>query len=157
MTRIKTDWAYLAGLVDGEGCITIACGYYFRKDKGKHFWHHQERLTVGNTSRLMIEWIVEKFGGELYVHPKQYNRRQQFYEWRLRGGKSKYEEILLGILPYLKVKRKQALLLLDYVRLPQIPLIEQRTEIAEKIQALNQHGKTVTTNTPNTLPSEDRV
>lgn len=149
MTRKKIDWARLAMAVDTEGCITIGCGYYFRKDKGKHFWHHQERLTVGNTCRPLIEWIVERFGGELYIHRKREGLRQ-FYEWRLRGGKKKYEQILLGILPYLIVKREQAIFLLEYVRLPQTPLIELRTEIAEKIQALNQQGKTVTTNTPGT-------
>ena len=56
------------------------------------------------------------------------------------------KETLLAVLPYLVVKREQAVNLLEFVRLPRDMNPEKRREFWERQAALNKRGIGVTTN-----------
>ena len=56
---LPTDWAYAAGLVDGEGCIAVTrcfvCG------RGK--FCYGVTVVVSNRDRPVLEWFREKWSG----------------------------------------------------------------------------------------------
>jgi hypothetical protein len=142
----STNWAYFAGLLDGEGCFTIAGSYKQRKE-GQYF-HMNLIFTLYNTDIRVMKWLVEHFGGVYYVHhPSKKPNHKIGYSWHPKGAKNK-ELILLGVLPYLIIKREQAKIALEYVRLEGHPDQKKRLELREKIQTLNGDGmgKRPTTN-----------
>ena len=73
-TYIKKDYtiaqlAYLAGIIDGEGCFVIGC-YAFSKKTGVPHFHTTVQVT--STDRILIEWLVDNFGGKVAAYtPKQ--------------------------------------------------------------------------------------
>jgi hypothetical protein len=104
-----TDAAYIAGLIDGEGCITYREKY--------------PKVSIYNTSKELIEWIQKTLGlGTIHLDV----RRKGKERWKpcYTYGTSNFHDIyalLSRVLPYLKIKREKAI---DVLR-----LIEKRREI----------------------------
>lgn len=46
-----TDLAYAAGIIDGEGCISL----------GRHAGYYQAHVTVEMSDRPVIEWLHATF------------------------------------------------------------------------------------------------
>lgn len=123
--------AYLAGLFDGDGCVTIACTY------------NTSQLQVSIASniwcRKQMEQLKEAFGGTL-VRP----RNTKGINWLTSSSKG--EHFIKTILPYLKLKRKQASLALEFnskrKQLPQCGSEEKRYLLGQRykhlISSLNQ-------------------
>jgi hypothetical protein len=96
--------AYFAGVLDGEGCFTI---------------HQQGRghiagtaIHVGNTDLRMLQWIQERFGGNVAFERRQNPAHAKVWRWTSHVGN--LEAIIIAVLPYLVIKREQAELLLAY-------------------------------------------
>jgi len=151
----KAQYGYLAGIVDGEGTITICRSEYMNEKKGK-YRNGQRYLTIGfhvkvsvkNTDVRLVKWLKSRFGGEYYKSTAENANWKDGYVWH-HAAESK-QEFLLAILPYLIVKREQALVALEFLRLGSVRNPEKRQELYEKIVALNQRGKPVETNTLDT-------
>lgn len=100
------DLAYLAGLIDGEGCISI----FQRSDSNSL----KATLTIAMTDRAPLDWASETFGAKVYekrVTGAAENGWKQCYVWLVSTQKA--AEILRNVLPFLKVKREQAALLVE--------------------------------------------
>ena len=99
----EIDLAYAAGILDGEGCITIS-----RKNKpqAKFGADYVLFVEVGNTDKRLIEWLHSKFGGRTQHYEPRTPRAKESYHWYLGFGKAK--ELLLLLLPYLKLKDEEA-------------------------------------------------
>ena len=111
------DAAYIAGIIDGEGCI----GIYQRKPRIAYrnlSPAHELIIKVGMTDRGAVDFMKEKLC-------KSVKAKIKFVRPRLTTGKEiiwhntiycciisgkRAAELLKAILPYLKVKRKQAIL-----------------------------------------------
>ena len=98
----RTDLAWAAGFIDGDGCITIT----------KNGNAHTLRVQVDSTTRKPLEKLVSDLGGKIngpYMsrskHKDSYNRRP-ISTWVLNGVAAK--EILGKLLPYLVNKKSQA-------------------------------------------------
>ncbi len=138
----KTKFAYLAGIIDGEGCLSIGAG---RRQK----WgviNYNSIVSVANTDIRLIKWLHRNFGGRFFDGKQQRPNNKKHYIWRLLKRKD-IEVLLLAVLPYLIVKREQAIVLLDLVRLPSTENPAKRQELWEKMAVLNKRGVGVTTNT----------
>ena len=97
------DWAYLAGILDGEGSICL------HKDKKTgRIWGD---MSIYNTSPELINWILEKFGGRIYDN-KSRNRFGDKPNFVIRWNGEKSGELIPYLLPYLIIKQKKALNLL---------------------------------------------
>lgn len=145
----KTKCSYLGGLVDGEGNICIwrtEARAHDYKTSGKTYSSFNLRLHIANTSVTLMKWLVSNFGGVYHMKREATERHAAAYEWRPKGeGNTK--RVLLAILPYLVIKREQAILALKYIELPQ-QSPKEREAIYQRMRQLNQKGpKTVTTNT----------
>lgn len=90
------ELAYIAGLFDGEGCVTFArC----RK------WHYVTSL-VTNTDRDILEYLQGLFGGNISRLSLRKPGWKQGWSWRLTGSEA--VEFLAAIQPWLKIKDRQA-------------------------------------------------
>ena len=56
----KAKFSYLAGIIDGEGCLTIGAGR-----KG-NITNYNSIIMVTSTSEKLIKWIQTHFGGNYY-------------------------------------------------------------------------------------------
>jgi hypothetical protein len=143
----KVDWSYLAGLFDGEGTFSI---YHQRQYESTAI-----RIEITNTKIELMEWLVQHFGGQYYSHRRSSPKHCIAYGWRPKG-RTNSEHLLLGLLPYLVIKKEQAKVALEYVRLPHNngvdpELAKQRKEMLTKMQSLNKRGSlSVETNTQET-------
>ncbi len=98
----KIDYAYAAGIVDGEGCISITDGS--PTNKGGQSW--KISVEVSACSEQMINRMVGILGGRrrmLSVRPCMHYVQ---YRWTLYGKKA--YEALKKIKPYMTEKKAQA-------------------------------------------------
>lgn len=97
--------SYIAGLLDGEGSIFTKT---FSRSKGRTY--NYLRVTITNTNRDCLELASMVCGGEVQKKTYQYEdrvSRNNFYWIEWCGTKAM--EVLKNLLPFLVVKREQAL------------------------------------------------
>lgn len=103
----ELDNAYAAGLIDGEGCITLA---YNKKSHS-----YCPRVLVGNTDKRMVEWLQGKYGGaDPYHHTTVRPKNKPYWTWQ--PGRVDCQNFLEKIEPYLQQKRSRARLSLALFR-----------------------------------------
>ncbi len=141
-----TDWAYAAGLLDGEGCILIA-----KQRQGvKQFFYYKVsiRITQNEYGMCILQWLKDTFGGCLCVCNKQSPKYKiPTYNWFISNSTSR--PFLEGIHPYLKLKRAQAELALEFLnqtnrkkssrRTRNIALIQAEEILHKRMSDFNQH------------------
>ena len=97
-----TDWAYAAGFVDGEGCISILRS--FTPARGKY--QYGVAVVVANRERPVLEWLCSLWSGSVVSVSARKGLARQGWAWRSRSGQGA-EEFLRGIQPWLRIKTKQ--------------------------------------------------
>lgn len=113
------DIAYFAGLFDGEGHIGLT-----RRNREGYYDSYDVHFQLGNTDKGIFNWIIDKIGGKVYLNqPKgtkvergdetDYKRNKDTFLWSLDTGSIK--PILIDMIPYLKIKKQQAILMLEYL------------------------------------------
>jgi len=146
----KQKWSYLAGIFDGEGCISISSKdrkvIDYRNGKEVIWQRSVLQIDIANTNELLMKWLISNVGGVYFYTDLGNAKWKNRYNWHPKGRKNK-EEFLLGIIPYLVLKRDQAKLALAYIRLEGKGTKTQYEELATKCSQLNQKGRSVTTNT----------
>ena len=100
----QTVLAYAAGIIDGEGCIRIACG---RIKPGRTNVNTPYRLTVfvTNTNPAMIQYLHQHFGGFVGKGNKARGNFRSTVRWTIadRGA----EQFLRLIEPYIVCKKEE--------------------------------------------------
>jgi hypothetical protein len=148
------ELSYLAGIIDGEGTITVT--YWKRKSRSKYggndILYLTPRLVIANTSEILMSEsrrILEQICC-VSVSRSDHSRRTKLnhkpcYQFAI-SGKTNIKMVLEKINPYLRVKRKQGELLLDFCNLPGrghgdghgIGIYPERAyEIAKEVRKLN--------------------
>lgn len=129
-TPTREEWAYLAGIVDSDGCI----GTSPPRDRGGN---SQVTLLVGQIDRRLPDWLQERFGGTVKVYtrgPNNFNPGATMYRWRVSSrGEMKY--LLHGIYPYLVYKKEQAYWAYCLCKTPLLSK-ETQLKICLKVRAL---------------------
>lgn len=97
----KTDLAYAAGIIDGEGCIGI-----WRKLQQQRYLSYDMRVTVSMIDEWLPNWLRFAFGGSITYHKSKQKNRQPQWQWRITANQAL--AFLILILPYLTIKRPQA-------------------------------------------------
>lgn len=118
----ELDWAYLAGLIDGDGSIGLS---------------HTVQVRFFNTDLEIIGWLLEKFP-DAKLHKANSNSsygHQLCLTVRWNGVKAK--PILEGIYPYLRGKKKElAELALELIRILETNYRYMTPEIKESKRVL---------------------
>lgn len=155
MQMSKTKWSYVAAMVDAEGGVFLSRTTLYTS-RGKPYFGYDLKVSIANISVRLMKWLVNNFGGEF--RPKQKGKfgKHTCYEWFVNGGYSRLELFLLGILPYMLIKRDQANVALQFIRLHGAVNPQKRAELWVKMILLNS-GKTPTTNTSNASYGEVKI
>jgi hypothetical protein len=132
-------------MVDAEGCISIGAANHVTR-AGNPYIAYMLRIQIANTSKKLMDWLVENFGGVAYKKKTNLNPKKPVYQWFTKGGVKAQETFLLGILPYLLIKREQALIGLEFIRMMRVNDPAVRRELWKQCGALNR-GESVETNT----------
>ena len=104
---MSTTTAYLAGLLDGEGCVTVSGGDSNRS--------HQLRVTLEMTDPEPIYLLQENYGGTIHERERPHGRRLLF-SWYISGGVAL--DFLADILPHSLAKENQ---IIEALKFPYFP------------------------------------
>ena len=142
----KTDLAWLAGIIDGEGCFTI----YVNHRNDANVPSISANLTITNSNGLLLNRCKEILDSleikYLYNDPKnghQQGRRVMRIRVKNYSSLQRLTELLL---PFLVGKADNAKVVLDFVALAGQRgklTYETRTQLMENIKQLNRHGHLV--------------
>jgi len=108
------DLAYMAGIVDGEGCFYIGL---IPKKQGDGYVteHYRGLLKIDNTEHILIDWLNETFSGTnsaatRCTSTKRFTR--EVFSWIATGDR--LLDLCEQILPYLTIKRKQCEIMIKF-------------------------------------------
>lgn len=107
----KIDLAYVAGFFDGEGTIFILYHNY------KPFAHLRYALVIavaqsGRFGELICNWFKDNFGGLVVNYHYRKWQRKRVWRWECRTALA--SKVLKQICPYLKNKKEQAELAIEF-------------------------------------------
>jgi len=97
----ETDKAYIAGFIDGEGYIGITR----QERENRPTMSYRTILTISNTKIEALKFCEKFYGGRIRIEANT-------FRWYCPSANQ--ERLLLDILPYLKLKQKNAILVIDY-------------------------------------------
>jgi hypothetical protein len=97
-----TDWAYAAGLVDGEGCISVSRSFEPRRGR----YQYGVQVVVANGDRRVLDWLQQTWGGWVVAVVRVQGRARSSWTWRCPTGQSA-KPFLTGIRPWLRIKGAQ--------------------------------------------------
>lgn len=100
---IDTFLAYVAGIVDGEGCISIAS-----HNKRRNTFYPRVCVAMTKANKL-LRLLKNKYGGSLLVH--KLKSRKVETRWLVTCRQA--ENFLRNIYPYLRIKQKNAELVFE--------------------------------------------
>lgn len=122
------ELAYLAGIIDGEGTITVQVrGLYARPC-----------VSIANTSTLLKQWLQDRgFDPHMAM-----NSSKRWY-WRIHWSGYPVDRLLQLVRPYLIIKAAHADLLHEFISIRRSqskrrPLTDRMLEIAAIIRWLNE-------------------
>lgn len=109
--QTKTELAYVAGIVDGEGCFYFGNVKQGRYGNGTQ-WHC--KLAIVSTDKCLTDWLNDTFGGykeQRYRYTSKRAYERPIYRWDASGLLLDY--LCPAILPYLIIKREQCLTMIE--------------------------------------------
>lgn len=100
------DLAYVAGIIDGEGCISFT----LNKTNGELII----RVRVGMTHYAVPQTLQAQFGGAIRVIDRTKNNRKDIMTWEI--SRTGAVNVLAQVYPLLVVKKEQARLAMLYFK-----------------------------------------
>jgi len=106
----ETEKAYIAGLLDGEGCVGIDKS---KSKSKKHEFNFRIRAIITNSYFPTMCWLKEKTGiGYAYKYHKGYkNNWNAIHRWQIVGDQAR--DFLRIIYPYAQIKKELIVLVLQ--------------------------------------------
>ena len=100
----KEILAYMAGIIDGEGCLSIS--KQIRKDRRSP--SYRISITVSNTDKRIVDLFFDYYKGTVYQRPdgRKDKNWADSYTWYCKHSVS--VKFLTDIMPYLLIKKEQA-------------------------------------------------
>lgn len=109
-----TDAAYIAGILDGEGCISIT----FREPREVSREKNSQvmiQVRVAMTDYETIKWLAEVTGSadKVFYYASKVTHHKDRWTWAPTLAQA--YEIISQCLPYMKTKKRQAEIFLELV------------------------------------------
>lgn len=140
-----SDACYIAGFVDGEGCITVSIKPMKAKN-GNQCTSFAPSISITNTNRAILDWICKTTGlGTVLTKPRREGWKQCF---QLTYRVPEIPKFLELVGPFLKVKSEQARLMTEFYELKgqsgdknvSLDTLKRRVKVASDINELNRRG-----------------
>lgn len=128
----EIEKAYIAGFIDGEGCIT------FTNDTRKKQCGLCLKVQITHKTKEPLDFIKSRYNGSIYQ-----NKKDNYWTYELKHRQANI--FLKDIFPYLIVKKEQAKLSFEFAetmkfkgrrKLP-LAIINKRLGLKKMIQNLN--------------------
>lgn len=109
----KVQIAYIAGIIDGEGHISITRN---KSNTCKRGYRHRVQIAVTNSEVKLMNLLKSWFDGHIAEVKMDENHyyQKQCYSWRTWAVNEQLE-FLKNIEPYLFLKRKQAQICINFL------------------------------------------
>lgn len=133
----ELDLAYIAGLMDGEAYIGIKKSRAY-KCQGRQTPSYQSRIQIRMVDEPAIRFLSETLGGWYYKEKPHSGNGRLLYCYQATDRKA--ESILRSLLPYLKVKLRNAETVIE-LRDLQSNSGSHRTKITGYREFPNKYGK----------------
>ena len=130
----KTDLAYIAGIIDGEGYVGIKRATV-RKDCASRSYH--ARIQIRMVDESAIAFIARTLGGTYYREVRDIDKHRALYCFSASDALA--ASILRAVLPYLRVKRGVADIVIE-LRAMQANGRKHRTKVVGHRDFPNSHG-----------------
>jgi hypothetical protein len=105
------DKAYIAGIIDGEGCVAI----HRRSGRGcKYGYSFYGVVRVSNTNLALLKWLQEVTGLGAVVESQVTGNRRRQWEWKVHSQQA--YGLLKVLYPYLQVKKENADVLMSFLK-----------------------------------------
>lgn len=101
----ELELAYLAGVIDSDGAISIIIDRWRTKTGGKSP-AYQEFIAIQQVQTEALEMLAGAFGGRVRWQKPQAVTRKPTYAWDLRNKSA--VGAIRSLLPFLRIKRRQA-------------------------------------------------
>ena len=152
----ETERAYMAALIDGEGCVSMFVNNW-NTARAKHGIAGRStlvRLGVGVCDELFMRALVRRWPGAA-LHARRSRNPAWSTMWYAAWTGERAARVLRQVRPYLRLKRRQADLLIQWVALAhrerRYPgrgggvgysdvVMRRRDGYIEKMRALNRRG-----------------
>lgn len=108
----QTELAYIAGIVDGEGTISLHGANRKVRKTGSAFYY--PFVQIANTNKELIDWLDNRIpiSHKIYAYKRNPEKQKPSYLIQIRGSYG--VEFCKLVLPYLVCKKRQAEILLEY-------------------------------------------
>jgi hypothetical protein len=105
--------AYLAGLVDGEGCVTYKQRLEHRKGKPRAYKYWNIRIEINMIDKPTIDYVYDKLGcGSTDHRPAYPHQNHDQFRWRC-SHRDAYE-VAKAIVPYSITKKDKLQKIIDH-------------------------------------------
>jgi hypothetical protein len=101
----KIELAYLAGVVDSDGSISIAVDTWRVRKYGRSP-AFQEIVAIGQCDEQAVNLAHELFGGSLRTEKPRGENRRPMHLWTVTNRNAIVS--IAALMPYLRIKRRQA-------------------------------------------------
>lgn len=110
----EIEMAYSAGILDGDGSFSLL----FHRSTTKKTWRsfYEPCIQLSNAFKGMSEFLHQHFGGSLRIKKPQKEHHKILYVWSLRSREG-CRKLIEKVMPYLRLKKDQANLMLDFFRI----------------------------------------
>jgi hypothetical protein len=129
----KEELSYIAGIIDGEGSISI---HYSKNTL-------QPYLAIANTNQELILWLKQKIGGSYYAKKRYKPQHRVCYILVVKGLRLRM--LFEKLLPYLIVKKQHAKIVIEFCLRQEkrgygSKMPNNEAETIAQIRLLNSHG-----------------
>ncbi len=132
----ETDLAYIAGIIDGEGYVGIKRSAAY-KCQGRKTPGFHARIQVRMVDESAIRFLADRLGGWYYKEKPHCNNGRPLFCYQVSDRAA--EKIIRQLLPHLKVKHKQAEIVLSLREL-QSNMQEHKTKVVGRKNFPNKYG-----------------
>lgn len=129
------DKGYLAGIIDGEGSVGFTWGSSAKA---------QIRVTVVNTDRRLIDWLLTRAGGHACPKKQKVAHWKRAWQWTVTSAQAR--RLLDEVGHYLVLKAEQAALVREFddIAARGGPVgkrrLDDRARLISKVRDLNAKG-----------------
>lgn len=136
----KNDLAYIAGFIDGEGSI------HFNRKNDREKPYVRPVLNISQSDKSILEWISKKLNvGNVNTIYQTLNIPFRKKAYHIQYGDRQAYEVIKLVYPYLRVKRKQADLIIKFYNqyLDKANYSEEKLCLATECHNLNYNGNSI--------------
>lgn len=114
----ETDWAWLSGMLDGEGHLAIRKGRAIeaKKHQGNGWSYYMPRVGASSTNYMASSKMAHMLEQNIHIRPAIADHKPVYYVEI--ASRTRVKEILPFVIPFLVIKKKIAEIIYQFVCLP---------------------------------------